>query len=154
MSKREFLKRVRATRAALNVEISGLSEEHLTQEIVAGEWTAKDILAHIAAWQGEAGLAAQRVARGQPHAFMDEDDIDEWNRRRVDERRRLPLVDVIQEFNDAHDTLLAALEQCPDDGGSGGPAWWTPDGPLWWLTEHDAEHVAAIHAFRERIAVS
>jgi hypothetical protein len=154
MSKQDFLQRVRAGRADLNQAISGLTEEQLTQEIVAGEWTVKDVLAHLAAWQGEAQRAAERLVRGEGHPYLVEEDIDEWNARRVEERRRLPLVDVMQEFNDAHDALLASLERCPDDGGAAGPDWWEPTGPLWWLTEHDSEHVAAIQAFRERIGVA
>jgi Mycothiol maleylpyruvate isomerase N-terminal domain len=151
MSKQEFLERVRAGRAQLNAAIGGLTEDQLSHEIVAGEWTAKDVLAHLAAWQGEARLAAERVARGEPCGPLVEESIDEWNRRRVEERRRLPLVDVIQEFNDAYDAVMASLARCPDDGGAEGPDWWEPAGPLWWLTEHDSEHVAAITAFRERI---
>lgn len=154
MSKPDFLERVRAGRAELNVGISGLTEDQLTQDIVSGEWTVKDILAHLAAWQGEALLAAERVARGEPHGYhgyLVEESIDEWNRRRVEERRRLPLVDVMQEFNDAHDALIEALARCPEDGGAAGPDWWEPTGPIWWLTEHDSEHVAAINAFRERV---
>lgn len=154
MSKQDFLARVRAGRADLNQAISGLTEEQLTHEIVTGEWTVKDMLAHLAAWQGEARRAAERLAGGEAHPYLVEEDIDEWNARRVAERRRLPLVDVMQEFNDAHDALLASLERCPEDGGAAGPDWWEPTGPLWWLTEHDGEHLAAIQAFRQRIGVA
>src|SRR5579859_1236684 len=66
MSKRDFLDGVRSGRAALNIAISGLTEEQLTQEIVAGDWTVKDILAHVAAWQGEALRSAKRAERGEP----------------------------------------------------------------------------------------
>jgi hypothetical protein len=150
MGKRDFLEQMRAGRATLNAAIGKLSEEQLTQEIIAGEWTVKDILAHLAAWEGEALLAAERVARGEPDGYLVEESVDDWNRRRVEERRRLPLVDVIQEFNDNRDALLAALERCPEDGGAGGRDWWEPTGRLWWLTEHDSEHVAAIQAFHAR----
>ena len=151
MSKQDFLARVRAGRAELAAAISGLTEEQLTQEIVTDKWTAKDILAHLGAWESEAVRVAEHIARGEPDNFQIDESVDEWNRRRVEERRRLPLVDVMQEFNDAHDSLLVALERCPEDGGVGGPDWWEPAGPMWWLTEHDLEHVAAIKAFQARI---
>jgi hypothetical protein len=154
MSKQEFLERVRAGRAELNAAIGGLTEEQMTQEVAAGEWTIKDILAHLAAWEGEAQRAAERVAQGAPAGYLVEGSIDEWNRRRVEERRRLPLVDVMQEFNEARDALLASLARCPEDGGVAGPEWWGTTGPLWWLTEHDGEHAAAIQAFRQRVARS
>lgn len=150
MSKRDFLDGVRSGRAALNIAISGLTEEQLTQEIVAGDWTVKDILAHVAAWQGEALRSAKRAERGEPGGPEVEESIDEWNRRRVEERRRLPLVDVIQEFNDTYDELVRCLEGFPEDGGPVGPQSWDPTGSLWWLTEHDGEHATIITAYRQR----
>ena len=64
MNKTEFLERVRAARQELNEAISGLSADELTQEGAVGGWSVKDVLAHITAWQGEATLAVERVARG------------------------------------------------------------------------------------------
>jgi hypothetical protein len=152
MSKRDFLERMRAGRAALNIAISGLNEEQLTQEIVTGDWTVKDTLAHVAAWQGEALRSAKRAELGEPGGPEVAESIDEWNRRRVEERRRLPLVDVIQEFNDTYDELVRCLEGFPEDGGPAGPRSWDQTGPLWWLTEHDDEHAAVIAVYRQRTA--
>src|SRR5258706_14768338 len=105
MNKTEFLERVRAARQELNEAISGLSADELTQEGAVGGWSVKDVLAHITAWQGEATLAVERVARGEEVGPLIEEDVDDWNRRRGEERRRLPLVDVGQEFNKTHDRL-------------------------------------------------
>lgn len=154
MGKQEFLDQMRAGRAALDAATSGMTEEQITQDIVAGEWTVKDILAHLAAWQGEAQLAAERVAAGQSDGYLIEEGIDEWNRRRVDERRRLPLVDVIQEYNETYEALLAALDRCADGVPPHCPNLWEPDGNLWWLTSHASEHAGIIRAYRERIGAS
>lgn len=154
MSKQVFLDRMRAGRAELDSAITGLSEDQITQELVAGDWTVKDILSHLAAWQGEALLAAKRVASGLPDGYLIEESIDEWNRHRVDERRRLPLVDVMQEFNETYESLVAALERCPDGNPDYCPDLWEQTGNLWWLTFHDAEHAGIIRAYRDRIGTA
>ncbi len=151
MSKADFLERMRAGRAGLNEAISGLTEDQMSQDIVAGEWSVKDILAHIAAWQGEVVIALERVGPNESQALIDES-VDEWNQRRVDERRRLPLVDVIQEFQDTHDRLLALLTASSDERIPLGPAGWDETAKLWWLTEHDGEHTDAVRAYRKRLA--
>jgi hypothetical protein len=75
--------------------------------------------------------------------------VDDWNAARVAERRRLPLVDVMQEFHSAYDELLAALDTWPAETAPLGPAGWDESAQLWWLTEHDLEHVEAIQAYRK-----
>ncbi|HEX8037052.1 MAG TPA: DinB family protein [Ktedonobacterales bacterium] len=151
MGKQEFLERMRSARVALNDAISGMSEEQIGQDIVAGEWTVKDILAHLAAWQNETLISIQRAARGEEIGPMIAESVDEWNQRRVEERRRLPVMDVLQEFNAGHDDLLAALDRWPEDSVPLGPAGWDETARLWWLTEHDSEHLHAIQAYRKRI---
>ena len=151
MSKREFLERMRAARADFNEAISGLTEDQITGNIVAGEWTVKDIVAHLAAWQMEALRAIEQAERGEESGPLIDESVDEWNQRRVEERRRLPLVDVIQEFTESHDELLAALERWPEDTVPLGPAGWDEDCRLWWLTEHDREHLDAIQAYRRTV---
>src|SRR5258708_28930888 len=99
---------MRAARAELNEAISGLSDAHMSQDIIAGEaWAVRDILAHIAAWQIETLRSIERTEHGQDTGPLINESESEWNARRVAERRQLPLVDVMQEFHQAHDELLA-----------------------------------------------
>jgi hypothetical protein len=150
VSKADFLERVRLARGQLNEAISGLSEEQMSQDLVTDEWTVKDILAHIAAWQHETTLAIQHAAAGESDGPIISGAVDDWNAARVAERRRLPLVDVMQEFHSAYDALLAALDAWPEDSIPLGPGGWDETARLWWLTEHDMEHVEAIQAYRKR----
>lgn len=147
-----FLTRVRTARGELNQAISGLSEEQLTREATIGDWSVKDVLAHLAAWTGEAAMAVERALRGETVGPLVTESVDEWNARRVEERRRLPLVDVVQEFNETHDRLLDALESAPEDAIPLGPAGWDQSARLWWLTEHDGEHLGALRSYRDSLA--
>ncbi len=151
MSKQDFLERVRAGRAELNAAISDLSEDQMSQDLVTSEWTVKDILAHLAAWQSETRLVLLRTAAGEDVGPIINESVEEWNAARVNERRRLPLVDVMQEFNAVYDELMATLSSFPDEKVPLGPAGWDETAQLWWLTDHDREHVEAIEAYRRRV---
>jgi hypothetical protein len=123
VSKPDFLERMRAARAELNEAISGLSDAHMSQDIIAGEaWAVRDILAHIASWQIETLRSIERTEHGQDTGPLINESESEWDARRVAERRQLPLVDVMQEFHQAHDELLAALDRWPSDTVPLGPA--------------------------------
>ena len=152
MSKQDFLERMRAGRADLNEAISNLTEEQMSQDLVASEWTVKDILAHLAAWQGETRLAILRAEAGEEVGPIINESVDEWNAARVNERRRLPLVDVMQEFHAVYDELMAALARLPEDKAPLGPAVGMRQRRLWWLTDHDREHVEVIQAYRRRVS--
>jgi hypothetical protein len=153
VSKQEFLERVRAGRRDLNEAISNLTEEQMGQDLVAGEWTVKDILAHLAAWQAETRLVVLRAEAGQDVGPIINESVDEWNAARINERRRLPLVDVMQEYHSVYDELLAALDRWPADSAPLGPGGWDETARLWWLTDHDREHLEVIQAYRRRVAL-
>jgi uncharacterized protein (TIGR03083 family) len=152
MSKAEFLDHIKSARQEFNEAISGLSSEEMTAAGAVGDWSVKDVLAHLASWQGEAVLAIERAAHGEEVGPLLTGDQDEWNARRVEERHRLPLVDVVQEFHETHDRLLAALEAWPEDTAPLGPDGWNESARLWWLTEHDRKHLDAMREYRDRLA--
>lgn len=154
MDKPAFLERMRVGRQRLNEALSGLTEDQIANDLVTPQWTVRDMLAHLAAWQGEALRWVEQAAHGQEIGPLINQSVDEWNAHRVEERRRLPVVEVMQEFNENHDHLLAALEQWPANTAPLGPDGWNETANLWWLTEHDEEHLPMILDYRRRIAAS
>jgi tRNA nucleotidyltransferase/poly(A) polymerase len=154
MDQAEFLERIRNGRQKLNEAISGLSEDQIANDLVTPDWALRDLLAHLAAWQGEALRWVEQAAYGEEIVPLINQSVDEWNARRVEERRRLPVVEVMQEFNENHDHLLAALEKWPADTVPLGPGMWDETANIWWLTEHDEEHLPMIADYRRRLAAS
>jgi hypothetical protein len=154
MDKAEFLGRMRAGRQKLNEALSGLTEDQIANDLVMARWAMRDLLAHLAAWQGEALRWVEQAVRGQEIGPLVNQSVDEWNARRVEERRRLPVVEVMQEFHENHDHLLAALERASADSIPLGPGGWDETANLWWLTEHDEEHLPMIADYRRRLAAS
>jgi Protein of unknown function (DUF1706) len=154
MDKAEFLQRIRDGRQRLNEALTGLTEDQMANDLVTAHWALRDLLAHLAAWQGEALRWVEQAARNEEIGPLINQSVDEWNAHRVEERRRLPVVEVIQEFNENHDRLLAALERWAAESAPLGPGAWDETANLWWLTEHDEEHLPIIQEYRRRLAAS
>ena len=109
----EILDRIAHERTRLDEAVSRVDDRWFTQAPAEGAWTAKDQLAHIAAWH--------RVALGRVTGFAPEDirdvvrgeytgdTIDQVNQRFLDRDRDRTLEDVRSEFAASYDELLASV---------------------------------------------
>ncbi len=154
LSRRRLLARLAAERAELLWQILGLDERTLTQPPVfeTGDWTVKDLLAHVAAWdRWQHGTMAALLAGEQPD-FAAAEDWDTFNAAAVQAWRGQTLVEVVTELRSARDSWVAWLQDVPlpsffqtrkvED-------WdWTFPGCLAVQWEHDAEHAAQLARWR------
>jgi uncharacterized damage-inducible protein DinB len=86
---------------------------HLRERAVPGSaWTARDVLAHVLAWQEE---ALRRLADGQARS-LPRDQLDEWNARARERMRDLRWDEILQRIQAAHGELRAQLAEEP-------PSW-------------------------------
>lgn len=102
---------------ALLHEIQDIGEDHMTQPGVAGEWSIKDIVAHLTGWRRRTVGRFQAALRHEPlppplwpaHLQTD-DEINAWiyaaNRDR-------PLADVLRESRDVFEQLVETLAAFP-----------------------------------------
>jgi hypothetical protein len=117
-SKAELLERISDSYAALEHTIGQLSDEQLTAPI-DGSWSAKDLLAHIAAWEQVTihfhvgGRPFEEVTRlaSVPYATTPVDKINEAFYQRD---RDIRLAQVLQSFRSSHQELLATLDRMND----------------------------------------
>ncbi len=81
-----------------------------------GDWSAKDILAHIASWDEFASLDLQRIGRGHMPclAAFKEAEVNDWNGFLMRPRRLFPLPQVRFESQHCHKQLVDALSALPD----------------------------------------
>ncbi len=84
-----------------------------------GEWTFKDLAAHLAAWRNTRIPMIEAVARSEPipappwpPAMDDFDEINAWFHARDADR---PLEDVLDDYDSSFDRLAAALESLSDE---------------------------------------
>ena len=95
-----------------------IGEEHMTQPISEGQWTIKDIVAHITSWRRRTVGRFQAALRHEPTPpppwpaeLQNDDEINAWF---YAADRDLPLADVLRQsrevFQQLYDTLAAFPE--------------------------------------------
>jgi len=111
----ELLSRLQESRDELVSAIQGLPDDKLTAPL-AGEWSAKDIMGHIASWDEFTASDLRRIACGRLPclAAFREDEVDNWNAFLMRPRRVFPLPQIQAEFEEARAEMLAALKGLPE----------------------------------------
>ncbi len=159
-SKQQLLDDLEAARTELLSAIEGLSEEEMVHPGVVGEWSVKDTLAHIAAWDKE--------TRAVIHAFVTQEDpvfdyrisgkrgFAKWNAREVEKRRDLSVAQILAEMEEARRELVELVQRLTEEQLSrrAVPPWRYPTTArrnLEIQAKHDQEHTAQIVAWREQL---
>jgi hypothetical protein len=117
MQKQQFLDRLEKQWAALKDSYAGLSEAQMQQEGVAGDWSIKDILAHVTTWEEESLAHLPTILAGKtpPRYSVTHGGIDAFNAKRTEEKRRLSLVQVLDQFDDVHSQLVEYIQGAPEE---------------------------------------
>ena len=83
---------------------------------VAGDWSVKDTLAHVATWEEEALKYLPLVlAGGRPPRYASYGGIDAFNARMAEAKRRLSLAEVQRHLEETHRQLIAYLRRVPEE---------------------------------------
>ncbi len=107
--------------------VSGLEEDERRAK-VSDQWTLKDVVAHVAAWDDELRRAVDDVLRNELPRFVESNE-DELNAEFVARRRDLPFPEVLDELRRAHEALLARVAQVDDRDWRRETGLRWPDGP-------------------------
>ena len=87
---------------------NALSLPHRDQAGGCGEWTPKQVAAHLAGWDREAARALLALVTGAPEDFVI--GIDAFNRASVDARRHLSWDSTCLDLRQAHEALQHAID--------------------------------------------
>jgi uncharacterized damage-inducible protein DinB/predicted RNase H-like HicB family nuclease len=152
--RRHLLAHLAAGRAGLLEQLLTLDERALTGEIVHGDWTAKDILAHVVAWDRWEEQAMRCMVAGETPDFTALGDFDVSNAIFVAEWRDRSLGEVLAALQAARAEWVAWLEGLPEEEffrarSYEGWDWTFSTVPLRVQWEHDARHGERIGAWRE-----
>jgi len=137
--------------------LSRLAEEQLLMSGVIGQWSVKDILAHIVAWEKVLLDRLEGVLSMEPLKYppiMNNDDVELFNKNTFLENRERSLFDVQHEFHSIYQELLAVLEVL-DESALTRPVpwdWASEDLRLWHIIiantcDHYQEHRLEIEKF-------
>lgn len=121
MDKQQLLKQIDKRWTAFQGSYAGLSEAQLLMPGVAGDWSVKDILAHISTWEEEAleHLPAILEGRRPPRYSVKYGGIDAFNDLRTEQKRGLSLPDVLRQLEETHQRLIDYIERAPDEALAG-----------------------------------
>jgi len=111
----ELLSMLQESRNELSSAIQGLPDDKLTVPL-AGDWSAKDFMGHITAWDEFTVSDLRRIARGRLPclAAFREAEVDNWNAFLIRPRKLFPLPQVRAEFEEARAEMVAALKDLPE----------------------------------------
>lgn len=117
MTRDELVEKLEKAWAAFQDSFAGLSEAQMTEPGVTGEWSVKEILAHVTAWEEEALKSLPVILEGGrlPRYSVLYGGIDAFNEQMTEQKRKLSLADVLGEMEQTHRRLVALIRQAPEE---------------------------------------
>jgi hypothetical protein len=144
-----LLERLDAAWTTLTDSYAGVSDSLLMESGVVDDWSVKDVLAHVTAWEEEALKHLPLIiAGGIPPRYAAQGGIDAFNARKTQEGRRRSLAEILRRRDQTHARLVEFVRSQPD-GALGGRTRARRRLRLDTYA-HYPEHTAAIRAWRER----
>jgi len=149
-NKREIITQIRDERAKLEHTLRAIPESELAVSGVESDWSVKDILSHIAAWERlmvswvEASLRGEVPDRPAPDETWD--DLDGLNEKLYQTHKNQSLSQVFKEFEDSYQASLKSVEALSEEDlfeaerfawRKGDPLWHMVAGNTFW---HYKEH--------------
>jgi uncharacterized protein (TIGR03083 family) len=96
--------------------VDSFSDAQLDQPATCGEWSARDVMVHIANWEEELVRILRELDAGrQPAPTYTEESggIDAWNDAQVVRFRVAPLAEARRYFEETHAAAIAAARSSP-----------------------------------------
>jgi hypothetical protein len=119
MRKTELLHWLREEYRQWEAFLDQIGAERMEQPGVNGNWSMKDVVAHLTGWQPRLTASISAAARGEPEPsppwpadLQSEDEINAWI---YESNRRRSLVDVLDESRQVFQQFLAVVEGLPED---------------------------------------
>jgi hypothetical protein len=106
--------------ATFQESYAGLPEARLTEPGVVGDWSVKDILAHVTTWEEEALKHLPLIFEGgRPPRYVTYGGIDAFNAQMTEQKRGLSLSDVRSQLDETHHRLVDFIRTAPADQFAG-----------------------------------
>jgi hypothetical protein len=117
VNRQQLLNRLDAAWVAFQASYAGLSSARLVEPGVTGDWSVKDIIAHVTWWEEEALRHLPLIMAGgrPPRYSVTYGGIDAFNAMMSERKRDVPLSDVLTQQNDTHQRLIDFIQSVPED---------------------------------------
>jgi len=117
MKRRQALARLDDAWTEFGESFAGLSDQELLIPGVTGQWSVRDIIAHVTWWEEEALKHLPLVREGgrPPRYSVTYGGIDAFNALMTEQRRSLSLREVLDQHAEVHRRLVAYVERAPEE---------------------------------------
>ena len=116
MDRQQLLKRLDGAWTAIKESVAGLTEAELMEPGVMGDWSVKDILAHVTTWEEEAlKYLPLIITGGRPPRYIQYGGIDAFNAQMTEQKRDLALSDVLRQLDETHLRLIDYIRSVPEE---------------------------------------
>lgn len=158
MNKEEILEALEDQRENFLDVIDGLSEQATLEQGVVGDWSVKDLIAHLSLWEAELVKMLWQVQQSQrpTSAHFGQIPVDELNETWHKEFLNRPLDRILADFHAVRRQTARRVDAfSTKDLNDPARFPWLKGRPLWeWVAsdsfEHEAEHAAQIREWRAR----
>lgn len=134
---------------ALLEAIEAFDSQDLTNPRTIGEWSIKDVINHIIAWEEEVAGAFEIWKVGIEPDWSHITNLDEFNANNVRQRKKLPVAKVKEQLSMIHHGVIENIKSVPDDEfirRGGVPKWLVTQ-----ITSHLQEHTRRILEFKQSL---
>src|SRR5258707_15012613 len=116
MDRQKLLKQLDKAWTAFKESYAGFSDSQLTEPGVTGNWSVKDIIAHVTWWEEEALTHLPLIIAGgkPPRYSVTYGGIDAFNAKMTKQRKDLSLADVLRQRDDVHRRLITLVRTAPE----------------------------------------
>jgi hypothetical protein len=156
MNQSDLLVAIKTARTKLEAALQGLTDDQLQVPGASGEWSVKDILAHITAWEVDLLTNLGKAKRGQKpgKATWTQAEIETQNAKWQADYRDRPLERVLEDFHGVHKQIVRLVEGL-SDRELAAPVQWRRGQPLHdfivdYVVDHEADHWPDLRAWRQK----
>lgn len=149
MNKQEVITALKDSRQKFLQAIQGMSEEDLLKPGAAGEWSIKDLLAHLNMWEAELIRLLWQVQQGvkPTTVHFEKKGVDELNLQWQKDNHERPLDMIMNDFRGIRGQTIRRVEAFHETDLTNPKRYpWLKEKPLWeWIANdsfaHESEHL-------------
>lgn len=160
-TKADLLNAIQNERVAWESLVAKVGPENMQTPGAMGDWTFKDLAAHLTGWRYDSLRNLEAARRGEepaPPPWPPTDDVDQINQWIYEQNRDRTLQDVLDESRQSLQKLVAAIEALPErDLMEPGRFAWLKGNPLGpavvsgSLSHYFEEHAGALQEWVDRV---
>lgn len=148
MKKTELLVRVHDAHEKLTNALDRLTEEEANGIGLNPQWSVKDALSHVVAWEKEGARIVTEIQNGTwTPQRLDKQVIDDFNARAVEDRKNFSMPEVRAEFDAAHKEMERVIDSLPFEVEESSPAYKFVEGVTF---RHHTHHAAQIEDWKQK----